>query len=327
MDGIEYLVIFSLATSFFISLYLTKIWIRAAKSFGMTGIDRNKIDGKQVSEEGGIAVLFGILSGIFVYIFFKTFYLETETHLTLIFAVMCSLLFAGFLGFIDGAIRWKKGLKQWQKPFLTLPAAIPLMVLAAGHSTMILPFFGRTDVGILYPLIFIPIGIMGAANGFNMLAGMNGLEAGMGTIILSTIGIAAFLTGVPWVSLIAFSAVAALLAFLIFNKYPAKVFPGDSLTYSIGALIAITVILGNMERIGLFLFAPYFIELVLKARYKFKAESFGIPQPDGTLKIPEKIGSLTHIYAKVFKTEKATVRAILATQACLGLIALFSMIW
>jgi len=322
MDGTEYLVILSLAISFFVSLYLTKIWIRAAKSFGMTGKDRNKIDGQQVSEEGGIAVLFGILSGIFVYIFFKTFYLKTETHLTLIFAVMCSLLFAGFLGFIDGAIRWKKGLRQWQKPLLMLPAAIPLMVLAAGHSSMILPFIGRVDVGIFYPLVFIPVGVVGAANGFNMLAGMNGLEAGMGAIMLSAIGIIA-LNNTPWVSLIAFSAAAALLAFLIFNRCPARVFPGDSLTYSIGALIAITVILGNMERAGLILFIPYFIEFLLKARHKFKIESFGIPQPDGTLKVPEKIGSLTHVYAKIFKTEKSAVRAIFATEILLAVIAVF----
>lgn len=327
MDGTEYLVIFSLIISFIISLYLTKLWIRAAKKFGLTGKDMNKICGEQIAEEGGIAVLFGTVAGIFTYIFFKTFYLNTESHLTIILAVISSLLFAGFLGFIDGILGWKKGLKQWQKPFLTLPAAIPLMVLAAGHSTMILPFIGRTDVGILYPLFFIPIGIMGAANGFNMLAGMNGLESGMGAIILSTVGIAAFLTNAPWVSLIAFSAVAALFAFFIFNRFPARVFPGDALTYSIGALIAITVILGDMERIGLFLFTPYFIELALKARFKFKAESFGIPQPDGTLKVPEKIGSLTHVYAKVFKTEKATVRAILATQICIGVIALISMIW
>lgn len=323
MDGTIYLAFFSLVTSFVTTLLLTKLWIRAAKKFGLTGKDMNKVNGKEIAEEGGIAVLFGVLAGLFVYIFFKTFYLKTETHLTLILAVVSSLLFAGFFGFLDGILGWKKGLRQWQKPLLILPAAIPLMVLAAGHSTMILPFFGRTDVGILYPLIFVPIGIIGAANGFNMLAGMNGLEAGMGSIILSAIGIIAFFIGAPWVSLIAFSAVAALLAFMIFNKYPAKVFPGDALTYSIGALIAITVILGNMEKIGLFLFAPYFIEFFLKAKHRFKIESFGIPQQDGTLKVPEKIGSLTHIYAKIFKTEKATVRAILATEILLALIAVF----
>jgi len=325
MDGAYFLAGVSIVISFIATLFMTKVWIRAAKKFGLTGRDMNKVNGKELAEEGGIAVLFGILAGIFIYIFFKTFYLKTETHVTLIFAVISSLLFAGFLGFIDGVLGWKKGLKQWQKPFLTLPAAIPLMVLDAGHTFMSIPFLGRINTGIFYPLLLIPVGIMGAANGFNMLAGMNGLEAGMGIVILTTLGIIASTINYPWVSLIAFLAVAALAGFMIFNKYPARVFPGDALTYSIGALIAILAILGDMEKVALILFIPYFIELVLKARYKFKIESFGIPQPDGTLKVPEKIGSLTHLYAKVFKTEKATVRAILATEIFLAVIAFFTL--
>jgi len=38
---------------------------------------------------------------------------------------------------------------------------------------------GAVDWGIFYPLAIIPIGIVGAANAYNMLAGYNGLEAGM----------------------------------------------------------------------------------------------------------------------------------------------------
>ena len=52
---------------------------------------------------------------------------------------------------------------------------------------------GSTDsrhhkLSILSPLIVIPIGIAGASNAYNMLAGYNGLEAGMGIIILGTLG-------------------------------------------------------------------------------------------------------------------------------------------
>ncbi len=48
--------------------------------------------------------------------------------------------------------------------------------------------------------------------------------------------------------------VGALLAFLWFNWYPAKVFPGDTLTYSVGALVACIAILGDMEKIAVILF-------------------------------------------------------------------------
>ncbi|MDP2841599.1 MAG: hypothetical protein Q8O17_04910 [Candidatus Methanoperedens sp.] len=44
---------------------------------------------------------------------------------------------------------------------------------------MAFPFLGTLDIGLLYPLLIIPIGMIGASNAFNMLAGYNGLEAGM----------------------------------------------------------------------------------------------------------------------------------------------------
>jgi hypothetical protein len=55
-------------------------------------------------------------------------------------------------------------------------AALPLMAIAAGETTMFIPFFGIINLGIIYSLIVIPIGVTGASNAFNMLAGFNGLE-------------------------------------------------------------------------------------------------------------------------------------------------------
>jgi UDP-N-acetylglucosamine--dolichyl-phosphate N-acetylglucosaminephosphotransferase len=94
-----------------------------------------------------------------------------------------------------------------------------------------------------------------------------------------------------------FSAVAALLGFLVFNRYPARIFPGDSLTYTIGALIAVVAILGNMERVAFILFIPYFIEFFLKARTRFQAESFGVPDMHNRLRpMYRKVNSLTQIF-------------------------------
>jgi len=66
------------------------------------------------------------------------------------------------------------------------------------------------------------------------------------------------------------------------------------MTYSVGALIAIVAILGNIEKFALFLFIPYFLEFILKARGKFKKESFAEVQEDGSLKLKEEIYGLEH---------------------------------
>jgi len=309
-----------ISTSFFTTFLITKIWIKVAKKSKLVGRDLNKYSKPEIPEAGGIAFVIGTTFAILIYIFIKTFYLLSTSNLVEILAILSTLLLAGFLGFVDDVLGWKKGLTQWQKPLLTIPIAIPLMVINAGNSSMSIPFFGQVDFGILYPLLIIPLGIVGAANGFNMLAGLNGLEASMGVVILATLGTFAWLTNSLWVATITFSSVFSLIAFLIFNKYPSKVFPGNTLTYATGALIACIAILGNMEKIAVFLFIPYFIEFLIKAKNRFKTECFGIPQKNGSLKAPGKIGSLTHIFLKFVKNEKSVVISFLVIEFLLALL-------
>ena len=201
-----------------------------------------------------------------VYIALRTFYFNFDQTTLPILATITTILFIALIGIIDDLLGWKIGLRQYQKPILTIIAALPIMVINAGHTEMLLPLIGAVDFGIIYPLIIIPIGIVGASNGFNMLAGYNGLEAGMGIIILSIMSFIAWQNNLGWVSILALCMVFSLLAFLIYNKYPAKIFPGNSLTYAAGALIAIVAVLGNMEKIALILFIVLIYFVIKKWR-------------------------------------------------------------
>jgi UDP-N-acetylglucosamine--dolichyl-phosphate N-acetylglucosaminephosphotransferase len=318
--------------TFIATLFLVKMWIRVAKAFGLVGKDMNKFDKRKVAEAGGIAVIFSVVFGLFFYIFLKTFLLQTETHYIELLAIAITVLLAGFIGFLDDILGWKKGLAQWQKVLLTIPIALPLVVLNAGHSTMNVPFFGIINFGLLYPLVIVPIAIIGASNGYNMLAGYNGLEAGLGAVILTALGITATIHGIYWLALIAFIAVAALAAFLLFNWYPARVFPGNSLTYGIGALVAVLAVLGDMEKLALLLFIPFFIDAVLyfRARIIDKAgdvQAFGKPNKDGTIEAPyEKIYDSAHIAIKLQKkilgkaTEKGVTKLIICAEIILAVL-------
>ncbi len=314
-------------TSFFLSVGFTGGWIRIANRMGLTGKDMNKYEKKDVAESGGISPVLAIIFGILLYIFLKTFFLGSESHLIEILTMSITLLLSGILGFVDDIVGWKVGLKQWQKPLLTLAIAIPLVVINAGNSSINLPFFGTVDLGLLYPLLIVPIGIVGASNAFNMLAGMNGLEAGLGAIIVGSLGFVAITTGQLWLATLCGISVAALLGFLVFNKYPSRIFPGDSLTYSIGALIAAVAIVGSMERLALAMFLLYFIEFGMKARYKFKSESFAKPNEDETISV-EKIRSLTHVGVKAMEKikknvyEKDVVYFLYVLQALISVLAI-----
>jgi UDP-N-acetylglucosamine--dolichyl-phosphate N-acetylglucosaminephosphotransferase len=215
-------------------------------------------------------------------------------------------MIAGIIGFVDDIFGWAHGgLSARLRVFLVLIAAIPLMVINAGSSIVSVPFIGLVDFGLIYPLLIIPIGIIGATTAYNFLAGFNGLETGQGIIIISFLSLIAYMVGLNWLTLIGFCMVAGLIAFLIYNWFPARVFPGDVLTYSIGALIACLAILGNFEKLAVFIFIPYILEFFLKLRGGLKKSSFGKPQEDGSLELlHDKIYGLEHLEIYILKRAK-----------------------
>ena len=293
------------ATVFIITWLTIPYWIRNAKTIGLVGKDIHKTYEKLVPEMGGIIVLLGFIIGIILYIAMRVFVLEANTNVVAILAILSGILLAGIIGIIDDILGWKMGLRQWQKPLLTLLVAAPIMAVNAGTRVMSLPFFGQVDLGIIYPLILIPAFILVGTNGFNMLAGYNGLEAGQGIIILSTIAYFSYFTNSPWLAVVALCMVFALLGFLIYNRFPARIFPGDTLTYTVGALAATIAIFANLEKAFLILFIPYIIEFFLKLRGKFKKESFAQVKEDGTL-VPrhEKIYGLENLTVKILNKLK-----------------------
>jgi len=319
--------------SFFSALWLIPSWIKKAEERNLSGKDMHKSSGKQVAEAGGICVIFGFLMGLLTYIAFETFYFKVQRISLLVMGVLLTVFIITIIGLIDDILGWKRGLKQWQKPLLTLLATLPMIVLNVGVHIITIPFFGAVNLGLVYTLIFIPLAIVGTSNGFNLLAGYNGLEAGLGGIILAFLGFFAWKNNLSWVTVIAYCMVFALLAFYLFNKYPAKIFPGDTMTYTVGALIACVAILGNIEKAALIMFIPFFLEFILKARGKFKKESFAKLNEDGSLSMPyEKIYGLEHFAIKFLSKikkkvyEKDVVWFLFFIEFALGIIALLTIL-
>ena len=286
--------------SFFVTFITVPYWIKKAKFFKLVGKDVHKLDKREVAEGGGVSVLFGFAIGLLLYIAINTFYIKNTLYLKEMFAILCVLFIGSIVGIVDDLLGWKKGLSKKLRIAIVLFAAVPLMVINAGESTML-----GINFGLIYPLVLIPLGIIATTTSFNCLAGYNGLEAGQGIILLSAMAYVLYLTGNAWLSIVALCMVASLFGFYIFNKYPAKIFPGDMLTYTIGALFGALAILGNVEKIAVFFFIPYILEIGLKARGRLNKESFGKLNSDGSLEVPyRKIYGLEHLAIKLLKKIK-----------------------
>ncbi len=307
----EIMLLVSILISFLSALIFIPYWLRKSKEIKYLWKDMNKFNNpKNVAGSGGLMVILSFVLGVLYYIFIRTFVFGVENGITAkIFALLAVILIFAILGFIDDFLGWERGgLSVKFRLFLAFFASIPLVVINAGNSEMFIPFFGAMNFGLLYPLLFVPIGIAGAATTYNLLAGFNGLEAGQGIIVLTFLSFISFITGSSWLALIGLIMVASLIVFYFYNKYPAKAFPGDILTYSVGGLIAIMAILGNFEKIAVFVFIPYVLEVFLKLRGKLKKQSFAKPNPDGSLEMPyDKIYGLTHLSLFILKKFKKKV--------------------
>ncbi|WP_440059744.1 MraY family glycosyltransferase [Thermogladius sp. 4427co] len=334
MDFLEALfLIIAMAIAFSSSLIGVRWWISKARLLGFVGRDMNKPSEVYVAEAGGIWVSLATAIGLLSFIGLQT-YIVNDQGLLKDFASISLLSFmSGYLGFLDDLLGWKKGLRASHRILLMAPISLPLIVLKVGVPTVVIPFIGVVDLGLFYYLVLIPVGVVGASNGFNMLAGYNGLEAAQGILLLLFTSILGIIKGTDGLTISSLIMVASILGFLVFNKYPARVFPGNTFTYSVGAYFAALTIVYKTIKFSLALFTLYFIELMLFLRglrngvYK---ENFGIPREDGTLIPPyDKSYSLTHFAIRVLIRLKGRAREpevvlfIAALQTIVGLVTLF----
>jgi UDP-N-acetylglucosamine--dolichyl-phosphate N-acetylglucosaminephosphotransferase len=290
------LLLLAILISFVLTAVLLPRWIRKCHKINFLWEDMNKYKNKKnVAASGGVVVVMAFVLAALGYVAVRTFVFQSYEISLEIFSLLSMILILSVVGFVDDILGWRHGgLSKQFRIFLAFAASIPLVVINAGTHQVSIPLIGNVNLGIIYPLIIIPIGVAGATTTYNFLAGFNGLEAGQGIIILSFLSLIAYATGSPWLAVIGLCMVAGLVVFYFYNKYPARVFPGDILTYAIGALIAGMAILGNFEKIAVFVFIPYIIETLLKIRGKLP-QSFGKPKKDGSLELLYgKVYGLTH---------------------------------
>jgi phospho-N-acetylmuramoyl-pentapeptide-transferase len=141
------------------------------------------------------------------------------------------------LGVADDSVKLRSGSRaipaRAKLPLQTV-LALPIAALAlsaGGTHQLLLP----TSLWVLFPLAVVAI--VGTANGVNLTDGMDGLAGGVSAIALALLVL--LVPGAPsGEKAVALSLCGALVAFLVFNRYPARVFMGDTGSLAIGFALA-----------------------------------------------------------------------------------------
>jgi len=315
------------AVSTITGLFVLDRIIRIVKRLNYSGVhdlglivpDLHKRKKPLVPKVGGAGAYFAISMGVLTGVAYLTFISGQDTSTLL--AMLTSISLIAFMAFLDDLLKISNKMKA------VIPAlgAVPLIAVKAGSTIMTVPLLGTVDFGMMYYLLVI-IGVLGASNATNMLAGYNGISTGTGLITMTGLLALALHTGNMHSTLFLCAAVGAFLALLYYNFYPAKCLPGMS-DFLIGAVIANAAIIGNMEKAALLMFPLYFLELGLKSRKKFKNTWWSKLRKDGTLEPASKIiETFPHLLMRIHGplTER---RIVLETYAIQGVIVLAALAW
>jgi UDP-N-acetylglucosamine--dolichyl-phosphate N-acetylglucosaminephosphotransferase len=296
-NGIEFVAgfIVAMAMTFVIIPWL----IPRLKARGVVGIDLNKPSKPEIAEMGGIAVVVGFFTGVSVLVA-----LNGIQNIDLLNVSLSAVLGAAFVGMMDDLF----DLRQRHKAFLPFVIALPFAAAADPH--VVIPHVAQIDFG-PWMLLVAAFAITCAANAANMLEGFNGLGTGLGIIMALTLVILGIIHNRLDGVYLLVPLLGALIAFLYFNKSPASVFPGDTMTLFVGATIAVAGMLSNLQVQTTFIFIPMIVEFSLKLRGHFEAENYCSESGNGFLEYHGRIESLTHVFMKHLKvTEKELVALI-----------------
>ena len=198
---------------------------------------------------GGIAFIIGTTVAIVASMFMKGS-MTTEK-----IAILLSMFAFGAIGFIDDynkvAKKQNEGLTPKQKLILQVVfgVALAIYMMTKAGTAMLIPFFGKTvDFGIMYIpfVVFIEVAM---ANAVNLTDGLDGLAASTSSIVACTFAIVGMTVhgGNEPMAVAGQAVFGALLGFLIYNHYPARIFMGDTGSMALGGVLSAMAIVGHME--------------------------------------------------------------------------------
>lgn len=212
---------------------------------------------------GGVAIFLALGGGALL----ATLFLAPTDRVTLWLWLACGLGF-GVIGAIDD---WRKvnaarGLRESAKIALQLLAAVffTVAIVAVRGGTdptnLFIPFVGWVSLGFL----FLPFGMLvliGASNAVNLTDGLDGLAGS--TLAIAFAGYLALAVllrypGIP--SIIPLLALAALVAFLLYNRPPARIIMGDTGALGLGAALGALALLSRTEWLLVLLAAPFIVD-------------------------------------------------------------------
>jgi len=224
-------ILLTASVSFIITFLATPVILQIAEKKNLYDIpDERKIHTRPVASLGGVGIFGGFLLACLLSI---QGYANPEFQY---FFAAALVIF--FLGLKDDLM-----VLSATKKFIGQVIAASILIHLGGirlDSMHGLFGFGQVSEGFGLALSYLTIIVV--INSFNLIDGIDGLASSLGILSMTIFGIYFFAINQQAYALLSFSMAGSLVAFMIFNHHPAKIFMGDSGSLMIGLVNAILVI-------------------------------------------------------------------------------------
>jgi len=184
---------------------------------------------------GGIAIFTGVICSLL-------FWSDNFENIQFI---LVSILIVFIVGLIDDL----RAISAFKKLIGQILATLVLIFLGDLQIDSMHGVLGVHDLPIWASVSFTIFVVIVIINGFNLIDGIDGLAGGLGLISSLSFGVIALIIGQVDIALIAFSLSGALVGFLRFNIFPARIFMGDTGSLVVGMILSVLAI--NCIKYGL----------------------------------------------------------------------------
>jgi len=203
----------------------------------------------------GTAVISAILS----------LFMESAFSTILVMSLITIILYC-YTGYQDDI----KKIHKKQNKGLSARGKLALQIIVALLPALYMVYVDKTAINIfnvwnidlgawLYPIFAIFV-VIGSSNAVNLTDGLDGLAGGCSFLAFATLSALCQINGYTGLAIISAAIAGSCLGFLYFNKFPAKIFMGDTGSLALGGALGTLAILSKNEFWLLFIGIIFIIE-------------------------------------------------------------------
>ena len=169
-------------------------------------------------------------------------------------AIILTMLAFGIIGFLDDFEKIAKknnlGLTPKQKIMLQILFSLGIglyMIFGGSGTEVFIPFVKiYVNFGVLF-MPFVIITEVAMSNGVNLSDGLDGLASSVTLVVAILFALVGYVHGNDILMISGVAIAGSLIGFLVFNKYPARIFMGDTGSMALGGVLSAIAIVSKTE--------------------------------------------------------------------------------